>query len=496
MSRPQKSSQDSSLTIIPDFDTNLGLICEQQTSDQESEVETKSLSFQTASTKNLTIKFKANIGGVVVLVIKVEKLKGNKTHSNDDLKVFEQRFEFKYQTNLSNIDIIPENEIKILKRIGKGGEATIYKALYNGEVVAIKTYEPGYGITESEKMLYFRDKYIVEYKKSFYREIDNKKWFCSMLEYAKHGSLENVKHLIEQSVLYKIMEDICRAVKYLHNVKNVIHRDIKPQNILIFNYNEICNVNAKLTDFGTCELTSSKGNSGLFGTDYFMAPEVVKGEKYSNKCDIYSLGITMLNSLLKIDFNNSISDVEQENGTYIKTTAYLKTDVRDLIYNCCQIDPLKRPDIDKCLISIKKINKTFGDKEVFGLIDSDDKDVRFSLPKFNLLESIKEVVQSIKELKVTNDFIKALLMLKFNIDSDEVLTLINNVQSSFENKGDIDYALTHYYSKKNDPDLINKIYELMISAANKSHPDAIMYLVDILLDIDAGKIIIYDEKKQ
>ncbi|KAL7717575.1 hypothetical protein QTN25_004975 [Entamoeba marina] len=129
------------------------VICEQETDCREKEIEkSEPVRFMNASTKNLKIKFKANRGGVITLVMKIEALPKNKTLSNEDLKAFEQIIKLKYQTNLSIIDVIPENEIEIIKPpIGKGGEAVINKAKYDGEIVVIKTYEPGNGMKESEK---------------------------------------------------------------------------------------------------------------------------------------------------------------------------------------------------------------------------------------------------------------------------------------------------------------------------------------------------------
>ncbi|KAL7718594.1 Protein kinase domain-containing protein [Entamoeba marina] len=485
MSVPQDTTPGALITIVPCYDTNLGKLEFGQTIDfifkitcsipkikanvEMDEVKLGSVVFQTTSTKNLKIIFKANRGGIVKLVFKVEKLKGNKSFSDDDLKTFKQRIELKYQTELSIIDSITENEIEFKAQISKNSNSTVYKALYDGEIVFIKTYVPGSGMEESKKMLYFRNKFITEYKKSFYREIDNQKQFCSMLEYTEYGSLENVKNLIEQPILYKIIEDVCNAIQYLHQVKHVIHRDIKPQKILIFNYDKICDVNAKLTDFGTCEVINNDGNYGKVGTDYFMAPEVVKGQKYSVKCDIYSLGITMLNLFLNAeDFDNSVYDYIQPNGTCINTTTVLKKELRDLIMDCCQIDPFKRPDINQCLNRIQDIRKT--------LIDDEQKDVKYSLPKFDLLKVVKDVVQSIKRI-------------------EKVLESMSQNQYSLENKGDSYYASARYYLKKNDIKLKNKIYELMINAAKKSQPDAIMYLINVLIDIVDGKITINDEEK-
>ncbi|KAL7711512.1 Serine/threonine kinase [Entamoeba marina] len=503
MSLSQNMFRNVEMKAFPQFDTNLGklevnqsiellfkisckipqvkVVCEQEMDEEkEKEVETKSIIFPTTSSKqkNLKITFKANRGGIVTLLFKIETLKINKTLSNNDLKAFEQRIELRYQTKFSIVDVIPENEIRILEEIGKSSEATIYKARYNGEIVVIKTYEPGYGTEESEKLLCIKNKYIVDYKRSFYREIDNQRCFCSMLEYSEHGSLENVKQLIGQSILYKIMEDVCKALKYLHQVKNVIHRDIKPQNILTLNSEEICDVNAKITYFFTCDVINNKDNYEYFDSKYFTAPEVIKGEKYTNKCDIYSLGITMLSLFLRIGFENCISDVIQPNGTYIKTTAHLKSDIRKLIIKCCKVDPLKRPNINECLNAIQEIQ--------IG--------VKYSIPKFDLLKSIKDVVESIKKLNITNDFIKAKIMLKFKIDIKEAFTLMNNSHSLIDNKGDNDYALAQYYLETNDFDSMNNVYELMMSAARKSQPDAILYLINILIDIADNKITIYDKE--
>ncbi|KAL7719753.1 hypothetical protein QTN25_002877 [Entamoeba marina] len=474
----------------------LKVICEQEANEKEKEVEKpNSAKFTNSTTKNLRIYFRAKEGRKITLLFKTEKLTCNKTNIDEELQSFEQRIELKYQTKLSNIETIPEDEIKILDEIGNGGEAIVYKAKYKDEIVAIKTYEQGKGIEESEKMAIFRDKYIVEYKKSFYKEINNQKCFCSMLEYAEYGNLEGKNHFISQSILYKIMEDVCKALKYLHEEKKVIHRDIKPKNILIFNYDNICDINAKLTDFGTCETINYEGNIKKGGTENFMAPEMVKGEKYFKHCDIYSLGITMLNSFSDNNFNNCIGNDIQQNGTYIKTTTQLKPDIKKLIIKCCQIDPLKRPDINECLNVIQEIRKTITDNEIFQTINVEQKNVRYSLPKFDLLESIKCVVKSIKELEVSDKYIKTLIMLKFEINADEAILDLQKIDFKVENKGNRDYTTACYYLKKNDSNLINKIYELMINAASKSHPDAIMYLIDILIDIVKGKITIYDEEK-
>ncbi|KAL7714042.1 Interleukin-1 receptor-associated kinase [Entamoeba marina] len=212
-------------------------------------------------------------------------------------------------------------KLKLLKEIDRNAEANIYKARYDGEIVAVRAYEPGYEMHEANTCSYFRNKYIVEYK--------------------GYGSLENVKHIIEQPVLCKIIEDVCKAIKYLHKNKHVMHRDIEHGKIFVCNYQEISDVNAKLNGAtGCCDVINVEGNNGTIGTLYFMAPEVVNGENYSEKCDIYGLGITMLVSFLKIDYRNNndyIIEEVQPNGTYIKNTTTFKSNILFLFFNVAKL---------------------------------------------------------------------------------------------------------------------------------------------------------------
>jgi len=71
------------------------------------------------------------------------------------------------------------------------------------------------------------------------------------------------------------------------NEKNIVHRDLKPSNILINNGK------IKLGDFGFCKLLTRNSNmtKTMVGSPIYMAPEILKGQKYDNRCDIWSLGV-------------------------------------------------------------------------------------------------------------------------------------------------------------------------------------------------------------
>jgi eukaryotic-like serine/threonine-protein kinase len=89
--------------------------------------------------------------------------------------------------------------------------------------------------------------------------------------------------------LLQVLYQICTALHYAHS-QNVIHRDLKPDNILLAKGNLV-----KLTDFGiarsTVEDKGLTGTSEMVGTPYYMAPEQFRGERPDGRVDIYGLGI-------------------------------------------------------------------------------------------------------------------------------------------------------------------------------------------------------------
>ena len=89
-------------------------------------------------------------------------------------------------------------------------------------------------------------------------------------------------------ITYQLFE----ALRYLHNL-NIWHRDIKPENILVINDDEK-NPNVVLADFGFAKkIEEETYNKEFLGTPEFTAPEMFKLEQYTNKVDIYSLGVTL-----------------------------------------------------------------------------------------------------------------------------------------------------------------------------------------------------------
>ena len=124
-----------------------------------------------------------------------------------------------------------------------------------------------------------------------YRELRQKDqigWIVSFdMEYLP--SMSEIRPLTEPEII-QMGSNICNALKACHG-RNIIHRDVKPQNILRRGDSFV------LADFGESKIVSRDSSLSLRGTYDYMAPELVRHQKYTDvspaTLDIYSLGMTL-----------------------------------------------------------------------------------------------------------------------------------------------------------------------------------------------------------
>jgi len=200
-----------------------------------------------------------------------------------------------------------ENSFDILERIGKGSFGAVYKALdkSTGQVVALKRIllEPNFikEIVQEIKILEQCDSpYIVKYYQHYIRkERDGPKWddyFYISMEYCALGSVGDIVEVLKQGLdevyIAAICSNVLKGLNYLFQNRK-IHRDIKPDNILLTEKGE-----PKLGDFGVAGVVSSVSSrrNTMAGTPYYIAPEVLDERQtgYDFKADIWSLGISAI----------------------------------------------------------------------------------------------------------------------------------------------------------------------------------------------------------
>jgi len=193
----------------------------------------------------------------------------------------------------------------IKKIIGSGSYGSVYHALSlkDNNEVAIKKIDMHYLKRRDEyrrqvhelNILFFNHcsyllhSYDLEYRKDDSRlDITTELFFGGNLDdYIRKHRINGKK--IPDYLIWKIFLQCCLGIKYLH-LNNIIHRDIKPQNILLDN-KEIPN-KVVICDFGASICLNDQNDfcSTKIGTPYFMSPEANNQPKYNKKTDIWSMG--------------------------------------------------------------------------------------------------------------------------------------------------------------------------------------------------------------
>uniref|UniRef100_A0A3P9K5M2 Mitogen-activated protein kinase kinase kinase 7 n=1 Tax=Oryzias latipes TaxID=8090 RepID=A0A3P9K5M2_ORYLA len=185
-------------------------------------------------------------------------------------------------------------DIQVEAAVGRGTFGVVFKAVWRGKVVAIKSIE-----SDSE-----RSAFLVELRQlsrvnhpnivKLYGSCDNP--VCLVMEFAECGSLYNFLHGAEPQPRYTAAHAMswclqcAEGVAYLHAMKPkaLIHRDLKPPNLLLVAQGTVL----KICDFGTaCDIQTYMTNNK--GSAAWMAPEVFEGSNYSEKCDVFSWSIIL-----------------------------------------------------------------------------------------------------------------------------------------------------------------------------------------------------------
>lgn len=207
--------------------------------------------------------------------------------------------------------IIVGKEIEYLKKLGGGGSGDVYKGLYKEEEVAIKVLKE---MAEDEQKEEFKKEFAVLcavhhpnivkfYGASF------KPKLCMVMEYCSRGSLYEVLRdtsvkLGWQLVLDMIIE-MASGLEALHtNEPQILHRDMKSLNLLI-----TLDWKIKVADFGLSRFNTAEALETLKqmrGTFAYLAPECYYGEKYTDKSDVYSLGIVIIEIMTRILTGNYV----------------------------------------------------------------------------------------------------------------------------------------------------------------------------------------------
>ncbi|GAB9475092.1 Tkl protein kinase [Globisporangium polare] len=199
---------------------------------------------------------------------------------------------------------IPKDKVMPTVLLSRGGFGEVYQGIYNRQTVAIKTLLPEHRknmkqinafLYEVKLMASLEHERIVNFVGVAWDSLND---VCVVSEYMEGGDLRGVLVKFEEmghrhgfdTDKIKIALHVAHALTYLHSLRpEVLHRDLKSKNILLDSQ-----LNAKLTDFGVSrERSDTTTMTAGVGTSLWMAPEVMMGERYDVKADIFSFGIVL-----------------------------------------------------------------------------------------------------------------------------------------------------------------------------------------------------------
>jgi len=262
------------------------------------------------------------LGQSVLNVIKDEKLKDLLSKllvKNPEQRIsWKEYFEHKFFTS-SSITIDNYEDVKILETIKDNIYTCVYKASYKDDLVAVKVIKKEAlkeNIKENKVIDEITEEDFKEEIDKFHREVSiMKKCHCdNSVEIYGSFDLENEFAIVMELCDNTLFKELAKTKKgfnakeikgillQLNNVfrimdqNNIVHRDIKLHNILVkYLDNEKTKFKILLSDYGVSnQLSSITTNYKTHaGTQIIMAPEILSGNDYNNKCDLWSLGVNI-----------------------------------------------------------------------------------------------------------------------------------------------------------------------------------------------------------
>lgn len=311
---------------------------------------------------------------------------------------------------------------EIISKIGSGGMADVYKAKCHrlNRFVAIKVLKPEYSNDTS-----FVSKFRGEAQSAACLSHPNivgvhdvgeeEGLYFIVMEFVEGITL---KSFIERKGKLSIREAIGISIQIAQGLEaahshHIIHRDIKPQNIMISKDGKV-----KVTDFGIAKAATSQTiTSNAMGSVHYISPEQARGGFSDERSDIYSLGVTMYEMICgQVPFSgdNTVSvallHIEEEPTPLKELEPSLPISAEKIIQKCMQKKPERRyssateliADLKRALV---EPNEDF--VKVIPPITNDSPTINFTQDELNQIKSAKNDNENINEsVKLDSDIIQ------------------------------------------------------------------------------------------
>ncbi|XP_051509396.1 dual specificity testis-specific protein kinase 2 isoform X1 [Myxocyprinus asiaticus] len=204
----------------------------------------------------------------------------------------------------------------------------------------------------------------------------------ALTEYINGGNLEQLLNsdvFLTWSLRISLSMDIARGLQYLHS-KGIFHRDLTSKNCLVCWENGHCSV--VVGDFGLAEKIPDHSNEvdkqtlAVVGSPYWMAPEVLRGERYDEKVDVFAYGIILCEIIGRIQADPDFLPRTEDFGLDVEAFQQMVGDCPPHFFNlaviCCNMNPEGRPSFTEV---VTELEKRVSDKEQREYMEPDVQDL-------------------------------------------------------------------------------------------------------------------------
>ncbi|RHZ60414.1 hypothetical protein Glove_353g16 [Diversispora epigaea] len=215
----------------------------------------------------------------------------NSTDDGLSQRLTDLEFGLEFRLDLKSEDLIP------LKELGAGNGGTVSQVMHvtTKTVMAKKIIHidvnPNVRKQIHRELQILHDcnsRYIVSFYGAFITDSD----ISMCMEFMDVGSLDGIYKKngpVPLGILGKITLAVLEGLNYLYESHRIIHRDVKPSNILVNSKGQI-----KICDFGVSGQLINSIADTFVGTSNYMSPERIQGASYSVRSDVWSVGITLM----------------------------------------------------------------------------------------------------------------------------------------------------------------------------------------------------------
>ena len=422
----------------------------------------------------------------------IEKVKSGNSIFKEELKL-----KVTINTLIEETNGLPTMKYKVISRLGDGSYGSVYLAinLMTKANVAMKKINK---IKENEV-----DDMEIKNEIDILKKLDHPnivkifefystpKAYYIITDFASCGELYNqIKHEYTENQLAVLFYQIFSGLYYLHT-NNIVHRDLKLENILISEIERDMKTGkkyfwTKIIDFGTAKIfEKNKNEKAVVGSSYYIAPEVLF-KNYNEKCDTWSAGVILYMLIVgRAPFDGADDDEIIENikkgkfNTKHKKLVATSSEVQDLVKKLLEVNVSKRLSAAEALKH--PWFKKFDAKSLYKNITEDK--IKMYLTRLRKYEINSKFQQMVLAFIVHN--------LPDSVEKKDILKmfrLFNTTDDGKLSKKDIYNELIKYFDKKEIDETIDDIF-LLLDGANRGY---IEYEEFLRATIDP-KIILSDE---